>query len=421
MSRHSIRTRRVFMALTILYAAAGAAHAQEGAPIRLPQGADAWVQSLAREAQGDINGARKLMLDTYGARPAVYDPCVRLAWLNFLLKDGAEAAILYRRARDLPGSLPEATVGLGLALTMRGYAELARGSFGDARASWQEALSIDAANADALQGNRLIGGTSGIVPEAWAAAISATKASSAAQVYYVQLPVRLSAHLGARVAFRRVASPSPLDTSGVFAAQSEFFGGITNEIGRASIEVLGFILSGASPGTGTTVKVPGPGGPSRAPASSSSTTRAGGAAVSLRVGGSFGLTSTASIISHTGGTNVQLSPMAFVYLTPAVAIAGGVRFTRDSAFAGVSPMAALSVRRGRVTLDLGAHTGKEQRAFNATGPTILSFLDQTSGGFTATAGWQPVRALTLFAQAQVEQTKSSGSFRSVGAGVRLNP
>ena len=417
---HGIRNRwRVLGVVALLGAAAGQLCAQDGAPVHFPRAAGAWEQSLEREAQGDIVGARQLMRAAYGARPQAYDPCVRLAWLSFLLRDGAEAVTLYRRARALPGSLPEATAGLGLALTMRGYAELARGAFGDARASWRDALRIDSTNADALQGNRLIGGASGIAPEVWAAGISATKASSSAQVYFAALPARLDTDLGVRVALRQVASPTPSDTSGVFATQTEFYGGITKDIGRASVGLLGFVLRGATRSTGSAVVGPRPGAPFGTPTTSIASTA--GAAVNLRVGGSYGLTATTSVIWRTGGTNLQVVPMAFVYLLPSIAISGGARFTRDSAFSGVSPMAALSVRRGGVTLDLAAHDGKEEWAFSAAGPTILSFRDQTSSGFTATAGWQPAHAFALFAQIQIEQTKSSGSLRSIGAGVRLNP
>lgn len=413
-SRLSGRLNLLGVAALLLPLTAVGLFAQDGAPIRLPQASSAWEQSIAREAQGDIAGARQLMLGAYGARPSTYDPCVRLAWLNYLLKDGAEAVTLYRRARELPGALSEATVGLGLALTMRGYAELARGAFGDARVSWIEALALNATNADARHGIDLIGGASGVTPEFWAATIAATKGSSQAQVFYAQLPVRLDTHIGARVGFRQVASPTPTDSTAVFAAQTEFYGGITRDIGRMSVELLGFIITGSSSSSVASLGPP-------LGRTSTSTRRASGTALNVRAGGTYGVTATAAMIAHGSSTNTQIVPMAFLYVTPSVALSAGARFTTDSAFSAVSPMAAVSLRRGGLLADVAAHVGKERWAFSPAGPTILSFLDETTSGVTGTVGWSPVRAVSVFAQAQIEQTKSSGSFRSVGVGVQLHP
>src|SRR4051812_29944902 len=82
---------------------------------------EAWDRSLALEAAGHVAEARTVIVDAFGAQPDSYAPCVRLAWLTLQLGDGAGAAELYRKGRQLPGALPEATTGLVSALTMAGY------------------------------------------------------------------------------------------------------------------------------------------------------------------------------------------------------------------------------------------------------------------------------------------------------------
>ena len=99
----------------------------------------------------------------------------------------------------------------------------------------------------------------------------------------------------------------------------------------------------------------------------------------------------------------------------------GVRLTSDSAFTAVSPTASLTVRSGDFTVDLAGHFGKEVWAFTPAGPTILSFLDQTTGGLTATASRSFARGMTMFGQLQYEQTAAKGSFQSIGLGLRIAP
>ncbi len=355
-----------------------------------------WERSLALEAEGKLAQARQVLVDAFGPRPVYYEPAVRLAWLSFSMRDGAAAVELYRHARTLPGSLPEATTGLGLALTMRGYAELARGAFGAARGSWNEALAIDAANADARAGVDILGGPEGVTIEAWGAALSATSGSSRASVLYAQLPARLNNALAVRVALRQVSSPTFVGTKGVFSMQTELFGGIARDLGISTTELIAFSLAG-------------------------STYSHAGVALATRVGGTFGVTGTASVIGLASGTNVQFAPMVFAWLSPHVSLSGGVRITSDPALSAVSPIAAATLRSDRVALDVVAHAGKERWAFSDAGPTILSFLDNTSGGATGTLSWLAGRRVRVFAQVQVEQTVSSGSYGSIGVGVRVTP
>ena len=401
-SARTARTARVLTrcALTTLLLAGGVPRlaAQDGPPVRLPQAAagTAWNQSLALEARGDFTAAKQILIEAFGAAPATYDVAVRMAWLTLRQGHGADAVQLYRRARTLPGSLLEATTGLGLALTTLGYNLLDRGALGEARTAWTEALSFDASNEDALKGIALLGGPPGVSVEAWAAFVSATSASSKAQVYYAQLPIRLDHASAVRVAVRTVTSPTFVGKTGAFDAQSEVYGAIARDIGISTTELIGFAFSGAGRSNS-------------------------GAALSTRIGGSIGVAATVSMIARTRANNLQVAPSVFAWLSPNVSISGGMRITSDSAFSAVSPMASVTLRNDRLTVDLAGHFGKEQWAFSAAGPTILSFLDRTTGGVTGTASWQATRAITAYGQLQLEQTAANGSFQSIGLGVRIAP
>ena len=93
----------------------------------------AWDISLALETAGDVRGARAVMNNYYGARPASYVPAVRLAWLNWQLGALDESIALYRRAWALDSAQQEAPSGLAMALTRRGYLALDRGDYPTAR------------------------------------------------------------------------------------------------------------------------------------------------------------------------------------------------------------------------------------------------------------------------------------------------
>jgi hypothetical protein len=87
----------------------------------------------------------------------------------------------------------------------------------------------------------------------------------------------------------------------------------------------------------------------------------------------------------------------------------------------VSPLVGLSLRTAALQLDLAAHAGKEQWAFNSAGPTVMSILDYTTSGASATLGYHATALLTMFAQLQYERTGGSGSFTSIGFGLRFAP
>ena len=108
------------------------------------------------------------MVDTFGERPDSYDPCIRLAALSLQMRRSADAVLLYRLARGMPGSQAEATLGPGLGLTMHGYDRMARGAFGDARSDFVESLLIDETNIETRKGVTLLGGPRGTGVDAMA-------------------------------------------------------------------------------------------------------------------------------------------------------------------------------------------------------------------------------------------------------------
>ena len=337
-----------------------------------------------------------MLIAAFGEYPTTYDVGVRLAWLSLLLHRTGEAVDRYRLARGMVGSLPEATYGLALALTARGYDALARGAYGAARADLNEALSFDAANADARKAIRLLGGPRGVAIEAWAATVSATTGSSRAQVFYLNIPIRLDESRAARFALRQVMSPTGIGTTRAFASQTELYAGFERDVGVATLEAMGLAINAAG---GTSV----------------------GAVFVGRVGGTLGLSGTASAISVTGGVNLQAVPSVFWWASPNVALSVGARITDDPNVRAVSPIAAITIRGEKAELDLSGHSGTERWALTPAGPTILSFLDQTKRGCTATVTVHATSRISVFAQGQVEQTFSLGTFQSYGAGFRFSP
>ncbi|MBL0172113.1 MAG: hypothetical protein IPP90_15585 [Gemmatimonadaceae bacterium] len=361
----------------------------------------AWDLSLAFETAGDVRGARTVMVNRYGARPGSYVPCVRLAWLNLQLGDVTEAIALYRRARALDDSQTEAPAGLALALTRVGYLALERGDYPMARRSWEEALVHEPLNQSAKQGLTLVGRSDEIAPEVWIGHINASQNSSSSNVLYAALPVRVNPWLTLRAAFRSVGTPSAaLNTVPFFGSQREMFGGVQVEHGRSATEVVGFRLT-------------------------NDVSSSNGAAVGLRVGGRAGATMMASAIQTTAGSNIQVAPSAYRWVRPSLRLSLGTRVTRDSALTGVSGLLGATWHGRQADVDVRIHAGTERWAFDLAGPTILSFLAQTSGGGSVTGSVPFASGATLSVQAQMERIVSTslgdGWYRSIAIGMRFVP
>ena len=366
--------------------------------------ATAWDQSLAFEAGNDVRRAREVLVQAYGPRPDIYSVCVRLAWLSLRLREGDQAVGLYRHARELPGALPEATQGLRSALTMAGYDALDRGDLRGARRAWTEALTIDANDADARRGLDLLGPASGVAPELWIGALSATADTAMVRVLYVAVPYRITDALSVRGAYRRVAVETTFDSKAIFGSQSEYFGGVAYERGITATELVGLALV-------------------------NSEQTSWGAAIATRVGGRYGLTLMASGLHRTDGWNAQVAPQGFLWLRPYLALSAGVRVTHDSAMSPSSPLAGATIRWNRLVVDAQAHFGAERFAVGMAGPTVMSFNASTARGATVTGAITLGRNKdrVLFVQAQFESlrtpdgTTGNGSYTGWALGLRMLP
>lgn len=361
----------------------------------------AWDISLALESASNVRGAWDVMVNTYGVRPGVYGACVRVAWLSLRLGEHENAIVLYRRAIALDESQPEARSGLALALTRRGYVALDRGEYAIARRAWEEALALEPNLQDAKRGLALVERSDAIAPEMWFGRVSATQNASGTSVFFATVPVRLSSWLQLRGSFRNVGSPtSATGTVPLFGTQREFFGGVLVERGRVGTDVIGLRL-----------------------VNDVNTTNGG--AVRVRAGGRIGASLLASAVQTSSGSNMQLSPVGFRWLRPSLRVSAGARLTSDSALTGVSALLGATWVHREAEVDVTMHAGTERWAFDMAGPTILSFLAQSSGGGKMTASVAFSSGATLSAQLQAEHILSpslgSGWYRSMALGVRFVP
>ena len=356
--------------------------------------ADVLARSVALETQGDVIRARQVVVDAFGERPASYEPCVRLAALSLQMRRSAEAVLLYRIARGFRNSQLEAALGLGLVLTMHGYDQMARGAFGDARSDFVESLVIDDSNVEAGKGLLLLGGPRGTGVDAMASLLHEGAGGSRAQLYAVDVPVRVDEHLALRFAVRQLTGPSYIGARGAFVAQTHLFAGVVRDIGPATVGATAVILTGA----GATNL---------------------GAAASGRVGGSVGAMGTLSAIGASGGTNLQAAPMLFVLPRPNLSLAAGVRITRDPLGSSTSLIASGGVRNQRVALDVAAHFGNARVAYRADNATLRPYLATSRRGAAVTLAVRVSRLIAGLAQLQAEQSQAIGQFRSYGLGFRV--
>lgn len=359
----------------------------------------AWDSSFVLERVGRAGEAAALLRGAFGEFPATYAVCSRLAWLAYL--DGAygESARLYERARILPGALAEAASGQAMALAAEGWVAIADGALARARGLLAEAAALDSVAAGVREGLAQVGMPGTAAPEAWGAAIGAARGSSRAGVAYLHLPIQLDDTRAVRFAGRLVlgATASPA-ASAFFGAQQEFFVGYAQDVGRSQWQAMGFVLSNV---LGTT---------------------AGGAGT-WRFGGRRGIAALAAGSARPGATNVQLAPSAWAWLGDHVVLSVGVRTTLDSGVARVSPMGAMAVAGSRGLLDVRGHVGRERLAFDASGPTVLSFGAWTTAGATVTAVWRPSDRWQAFAQGQAEALEDPSVngrwYGSLGFGIRM--
>ena len=381
-------------ALLAFSVAAPVAFAQSAPRTATPAAADVIAQSIALEAQGHLARARQVMIDAFGELPASYEPCVRLAALALQMRRSGEAALLYRVARSMPNSQPEATLGLGLALTMHGYERMTAGAYGDARSALVEAMLIDDSNTEARSGVALLGGPRGTGVDVMVSAFHEGAAGSRTNMFALHVPVRVDERLALRFAARYVTGAEFVTATAAFLAQTHLYAGLSRDAGRSTIDAMAFMVTGSAP---TSL----------------------GAAASVRSGGQLGVQVMLAAVGLTGGTNVQFAPAVVWRPSMNARVSVGARVTHDSAGTLTSPIAALVVRSGRVALDLMAHLGDERWAYTSAGPSLQPWLGTTKRGVTGTMSVRISRRFSTLVQAQAEQSATIGAFRGLGAGFRL--
>lgn len=362
----------------------------------VPSATDVLARSLALEAQGDLAQARQVVVAAFGERPAAYEPCVRLAALSFQLRRSGEAVQLYRIARELPQALPEATLGLGLALTLHGYEQIDRGALGTARSDFLEALVIDNTSLEARKGLTQLGGPRGTGVDVMASTISMSAFASTFQLYSVHVPVRVDESLALRFAAQQLNAPDFAVGSTAVTATTQLFASVVRDIGVATVEGMGLLHN-----------------------SSGSTTS--GVASSARVGGSVGATASLAVIGLRSGTSVQSAPAVFAHLTRNLLVTLGARVTHDSQGTIISPIVALGLRSTTTSLDVHAHFGNERSAFSLALPAMQPYLGTSKRGVTSMLTVRVANQLHILAQSQFEQSDALGAFRNVGLGFRVVP
>jgi tetratricopeptide (TPR) repeat protein len=426
------RARWAVLLLILGWCATAAGRTDGDADLR----AGAWDRSLAAERSGDLAGARATLARAYGARPDSYEVAVRLAYLSLKLRRGEEAIALYRLAAGLPGAGPEAQAGLGAALALLGYQELARGERAAARARFTAALAAAPGDADARRGLELAGPAAAVRPELWLGYLSAALGPTSDSTFatFLAAPWQVNDAVTVRVAYRHleplgtrpgaaagVASLQPRGYGpgggmggggtgggtgpggaggGLRDRQDEAYASVRLERPRAAAELMGMLLL---PSVGKAI---------------------GGPAGTVRLGRDYGLAVDGAGLALPGGWNGQVAPTAFYWPTPRLGLGAGARLTWDAAGAATSGRAGATVRLGRLDLDLGGHYGAERWPVSLGAASVLSVPGDLAYGGTLTATVRVTRAVTLGLQGQLErvtQGPATGSYSSVALGLRLTP
>ncbi len=369
--------------------------------------AGAWDRSVRLERRGDVAGARRILVQAYGARPETYEVTVRLAWLALRLHQAREAIDGYRRALELEGAGPEAAEGLRSALVLLGSQALARGDRAGARRSYGEALRLRPGDSAATDGLVAAGQERALSPALWLGYLGGKLDGdwSSAGVLVLQVPIKLTDHLQVRATYRHVEPLSGSDSSSgsLFGRQDELFGaiGITDRVG--AVELHGFAAF--------------PSGKDAIP----------GVALATRLGWRWGMTLDASALVHSTGWNYQLQPSLFYWPRAWLGLAAGTRVTWDPAGTSASAQLGASLRLGpRVELELEGHLGTERWPLSLTGPTLFALDATFVGGLSAVVTARVHRELTLTLQLQGERlssnyTTNGGSYLCIAAGLRWSP
>ncbi len=405
--------RRVIHGVAFVTALAATAWAQPSAdPENLRAGA--WDRSVQLEQSGDLEGARTLLWQAWGTTPEGYEVTVRLAWLSLQMGDADNAVAGYRRAKDLEGAGPEAQQGLASAHAQRGFARLDRGDKAGAREDFGAALAMEPGHAEALRGLDAAGPASHVDPELWLGAVhqSFPQDRWTGAVLFLHIPWQVDDTWQLRAAYRYVGTALQIEgqpsgrrgrQSGggtEFLHQHEVYGGFGFTSAYVDGQVLGI---GVMPPDEDAVP---------------------GAGLQLRAGSTFGLQADAAALRRSTGWNLQVAPGVYVWPSPTVGLAAGVRHTNDEAGGDTSGWAGFSWARKRSELHVRGHLGTERWAFSAAEPSVLTLTPETWLGGNAALLLPVSPTWQLGLQAQVETLRlddTKGIYAGASIGLRWSP
>jgi len=371
----------------------------------------AWDRSVALERRGDLAAAERVMVQQYGPTPENYWVSLRLAYLALLQERYQEAVSRYQalRARSEAEGDADLPRGLASALAGRGWKSFKQDDVTQARADFHRALELDPANKSAQQGLRAVSDLPWVSPEVWSGATghSLGRDQWTGWASYAQLSLSFSHLLTVRAAGRFVhywdtgrRSPWALSNSRLSSYDlDEEFLGIAHE-------------------------APWWGGELLAVRSDTSETNAilGGAG-RLRLGKTWGATMEGAVLSTKGGPgNLQVRPMAFLWIGKTLGMQAGARLTWDDRGNGVSANAGFSVIVDTFTILIEGHVGDELWSFGVAGPSLMSFEAKTTYGGCGTILWSLGKKWRLALQGEGERLRqegANGAYWSFSAGVQF--
>jgi hypothetical protein len=387
---------------------ASLAQAQPAGFARISEGP--WDQSVRLEIEGDLQGAERVLVSTWGAEPNNFYVQLRLAYLALLGRRGPEAVERYKRTRSFPEALDDedTTRGYAAALALRGWQLEENGERQAARRWWKKSLAVWSDQPDAVAGLRIEQAPI-TEPEVWGAMVGYAFGTGRYQapVIFAQVPWRPIEGLTLRLAGRHVrwqqVSPlSPWAFSQQSAARwtvNEIYGGAGYESAALKVEGLGFAITSAGSPT------------------------LSGAGLRLVLGRDVGLSTDAAAFFQAGTwSNQQVRPLVFLTLGGWLVPHAGLRITRTGHTVWTSGVAGAWLVHGPFLAFLQGHLGTEQWAADLASPSILSIAPTSRMGGRLTAFYDVSRMLRMGVHVASERLAAEGAtglFWSAALGLQL--
>lgn len=404
--------KRCTLALVVLSACASTEALADVAPDGAPPTAElrhgAWDASVAREAAGDVRGARQILLEAWGPDSASYEVTVRIAWLSLLLEDEELAVTAYRRARTLSGAGPEASQGYASALTLRGYRRLEEGRRNEARLDFDEALRWNPALDDARRGRRQAAAMR-LRAELWGAYVGVLSDVPAhGGAGFVSASFHLNDWLRFRGAYRHVRQTVTIP-AGTPQRQGESTTTFTQNDGYFAaalvfpwwgVEAMGLVLDVGDEGW-----VPGQ-------------------AARLWVGRNWGLSLDEALLARNAGLSLQLTPMAFVWPIPQLGFGAGARVTIDDVGVAVAGRLGAAFITDAFEVHALGFVGRTRWALMHDIPSVMTLAGEVEGGGTLSAY---VRLADGFhigingGASTLPDEELSATYLTAGLGLRIQP